>query len=646
MADIAASDAIDLAAALLELTPSGGTICIDSDIELSETVTIANTSITLLGDSPDNNWTISTSSEFTGSVFSVDQNGEGAKSVTLENLSFEGTGDRVVDGIAWEANDELDSLTLANTHFRNFAFAVDLQGSNQDKTFSQDGTFTCEDSSFTYLKDGVLLNGGEAASITNCDFTDIEAQTAVLSVAYSFRSLTIADSYFGYNDGNATVIVDGNQELATFSVADTDFVGNIATDFAGALDTYDSGGALSITDSTFVNNSSSSYSGAVSLYYAASLTRVEFTGNVLTSSEPDKASAILGVGSGPSLYFDDVTVQENGSVEFEQPAIRLSYSSYYGGQGSMTNSTVTGNLSSGPITDLVVVQGPDKEPANFEISFTAFTSEESVDLTGATIGDGVTYPGFTPEPEPAPEPEPEPQAPGAGGSEPGGIAPEPEREPTVPTAPEPNLASPPVNQNPAPEPVVFTDPATVTPEQIAGLTPEQVATIEPDQFRELDPATFAEFTAAQVAALPLDLVRAIRPARIEALTPEAVQGLSGEQLSSLRLASVRTLTPVQVSGISVESIVQVTPSFMAQLKPRVLAALKEEVIVALSPEQVSALRPAALAKIPAATLKKMAPEVIGALRIVQLKKLTTRQISGLTRAQKAVLTPAQRRALA
>lgn len=71
LTDIAASDEVGLTDAIVALSTGGGTICVESDIELSETLTIANTSITLLGDSPDNNWTISTSAEFVGSFFRV-----------------------------------------------------------------------------------------------------------------------------------------------------------------------------------------------------------------------------------------------------------------------------------------------------------------------------------------------------------------------------------------------------------------------------------------------------------------------------------------------------------------------------------------------------------------------------------------------
>ena len=216
------------------------------------------------------------------------------------------------------------------------------------------------------------------------------------------------------------------------------------------------------------------------------------------------------------------------------------------------------------------------------------------------------------------------------------------------TTPAPDPAPAPV------QPVVFSDPAVVTPQEIAALSPAQVATITPEQFGDLDPAAFAGFTAAQVQAMNTGQINAIRPARAAQLPLPAVAALDGEQLFVMRPAAVAALKPealeiltaAQLGSVRPEAFKKMDGERINKIRPVQVEFLNREQIKAINEDGISEMRLDTLREFTRAQVRAFRPDQIAAMSDRQIEVLWGRWSGGLRNVQEqALITEANERGL-
>ena len=210
-------------------------------------------------------------------------------------------------------------------------------------------------------------------------------------------------------------------------------------------------------------------------------------------------------------------------------------------------------------------------------------------------------------------------------------------------------------ETPAPvQPVVFSDPAVVTPQEIAALSPAQVATITPEQFGDLDPAAFAGFTAAQVQAMNTGQINAIRPARAAQLPLPAVAALDGEQLFVMRPAAVAALKPealeiltaAQLGSVRPEAFKKMDGERINKIRPVQVEFLNREQIKAINEDGISEMRLDTLREFTRAQVRAFRPDQIAAMSDRQIEVLWGRWSGGLRNVQEqALITEANERGL-
>jgi len=218
---------------------------------------------------------------------------------------------------------------------------------------------------------GVTITGGDTTAATDDQGGGIFGNIGNADIG----SLTITDSVITGNtagDQGGGVFLNVGASTVDFTITDSTISNNSANDQGGGvfLNTgFDSTGSLTITDSTVSGNDSTDQGGGV-FYNAGSGTNVlTITGSTVSgnTADNDGAGVFFNSGAGGTLDVTDSTVAGNsnsgttgdgGGLFFDGADLTISGSAITGntaggdggglymfGDGTITNTTVSGNTS-------------------------------------------------------------------------------------------------------------------------------------------------------------------------------------------------------------------------------------------------------------------------------------------------------------
>lgn len=179
-------------------------------------------------------------------------------------------------------------------------------------------------------------------TLQSCVFSNNLGSLVGAVINFPYSALSISDCTFSSNTANAAGAV---ANLGALNITNSTFSGNQA-DGAGAILSFSYGGSLNITNSTFSGNHAQDAGAVLSYSYGETL---NITNSTFSGNQADDA-----LGAGAILSVADSFVMTNSTISGNTGGVAGGiYLPYLVYTAEIRNSTLTGNVSSGPAGAIV-----------------------------------------------------------------------------------------------------------------------------------------------------------------------------------------------------------------------------------------------------------------------------------------------------